>query len=100
MEQLAKALRDEMERRGHSIRQAAAALGVASGTVVNWSEGWVKKAPRLPNWRPLADYLGVPMPVILGWLGLLTVEQTERLNGATRPYVKRHQRDYALANAS
>lgn len=81
MEQLAKALRDEMERRGHSIRQAATAMGVASGTIVNWSAAWVKKSPRLEHWKPLADYLGVPMPVVLGWLGLLTEEQTKKLAG-------------------
>lgn len=82
MEQLAKALREEMERRGHSVRQAATAMGVASGTVVNWSAAWVKKSPRLEHWQPLADYLGVPMPIVLSWLGLLTEAQAEQLNGA------------------
>lgn len=100
MEQLAKALRETMTRQGHSYREAAAVMGVASGTVVNWSKGWVEKSPRLEHWKPLADYLQVPMTVILGWLGLLTAEQTERLNGATRPYVKSPRRDFALANAS
>lgn len=100
MEQLAKALREAMTRRDHSYREAATAMGVASGTVVNWSKGWVEKSPRLQHWRPLADYLEVPMPVILGWLGLLTAEQAEKLNGATRPYIKSPRRDFALANAS
>lgn len=77
MEQLAKALRDEMARKGHSIRDAAGAMGVASGTVVNWSKGWVEKAPRVQHWKPLADYLGVPLFVILGWLDLLTEKQIE-----------------------
>lgn len=77
MEQLAKALRAEMERRGHSYREAAATMGVASGTVVNWSKGWVEKAPRVQHWPALAAYIGVPMFVILGWLDLLTDEQIE-----------------------
>lgn len=100
MKQLAKALREAMDRRGDSYREAAAVMGVASGTVVNWSKGWVEKSPRLEHWKPLADYLEVPMPVILGWLGLLTAEQAEKLNGATRPYIKSPLRDYALATAS
>jgi hypothetical protein len=100
MEQLAKALREAMARRAHSYREAATAMGVASGTVVNWSKGWVEKSPRLEHWRPLAEYLEVPMPVMLGWLGLLTAEQAEQLNGATRPYVKSHRRELALATAS
>lgn len=77
MDRLAKALRAEMKRRDHSYRQAATEMGVASGTVVNWSKGWVEKAPRTEHWASLAKYLGVPMFVILGWLGLLTDEQVE-----------------------
>lgn len=87
MERLAKALRDEMERRGHSVRQAAAEMGVASGTVVNWSAGWVKKSPRLEHWQPLATYLGEPMPIILSWLGLLTEAQADQLTSAKGVYV-------------
>lgn len=77
MKQLAKALRETMDRRGDSFREAAMAMGVASGTVVNWSKGWVEKSPRLEHWKPLAEYLEVPMPVILGWMGLLNEEQVE-----------------------
>lgn len=75
MEQLALALRTEMRRRGHSYRQAAGTLGVSSGTVVNWSKGWVEHAPRPGHWCRLADYIGVPMFIVLGWLGLLSDEQ-------------------------
>lgn len=100
MKQLAKALRETMDRRGDSFREAAMAMGVASGTVVNWSKGWVEKSPRLEHWKPLAEYLGVPMPVILSWLGLITSEQADKLNEATRPYIKSPRRDFALANAS
>lgn len=77
MDELARALRAEMARRGHSYREAAEAMGVASGTVVNWSKGWVEKAPRPQHWLKLADYLDEPVPVILGWLGFLNGAQVE-----------------------
>lgn len=87
VKQLAQALRKAMDRRGHSIREAAAALGVASGTVVNWSEGWVKKAPRHEHWQALADYLDIPMPVMLSWFGLLSEEEAHLLSRATGVYI-------------
>lgn len=79
MKQLSKALRAEMNRRNHSFREAAAALGVASGTVVNWSKGWVEKSPRPQHLGKLAEYLGVPMYVVLGWLGWLPPADVEVL---------------------
>lgn len=79
MEQLAKALREEMERRGHSYREAAAAMGVSSGSVVNWSKGWIEESPRHRNLEALAEYLGHPVYIVLGMVGILTEEQVEAL---------------------
>lgn len=89
MEQLAKALREEMAKRNHSIRQAAAAIGVASTTVVNWSKGWVENAPDPKHWPALAEYLQVPMPVVLAWMGLLTEEQVAQLDANSATGVSR-----------
>ena len=79
MEQLAKALREEMDRRGHSVRKAATAMGVSSGSVNNWSKGWLEESPRLRNLQALADYLGLPDYIVFGMVGILTKEQVAAL---------------------
>jgi transcriptional regulator with XRE-family HTH domain len=79
MEQLAKALRDEMERRNHSLRQAGLAMGVSQVTVRNWVNGWLSERPDTKSLRAIADYLGVSFFIILGWSGALTPEEIERL---------------------
>lgn len=95
---LAEELSKERERRGWSLRAVARELGVAPGTYEGWEKGW--REPEKESWPVIAQYLNVPMPVILSYLDLLTAEQAEQLNGATRPYVKSPRRDLALANAS
>lgn len=79
VEQLAKALREEMGKRGHSYREAAMAMGVSSGSVVNWSKGWIEESPRTRNLEAMANYIGVPLYMILGWTGLLSPNQVEML---------------------
>lgn len=73
-------------------------MGVATGTYEGWEKGW--RQPRREQYDLIARFFGEPMPVILHWMGLLTAEQAEKLNGATRPYIKSPLRDYALATAS
>lgn len=87
MEQLAKALRDEMARRQHSYRGAATAMGVSSGSVVNWSKGWIEESPRLRNLEALAKYLGVDFFVVLGYVGVLTESQVADLIEAKGVYI-------------
>ena len=79
MEQLAKALREEMNRRNHSFRDAATAMGVSSGSVVNWSKGWIEESPRIRNLQALAEYLGHPDYIVFGMVGWLTPDQVEVL---------------------
>lgn len=79
MERLAKALQAEMESRGHSYREAATAMGVSSGSVVNWSKGWLVDNPRREHLEALADYLGVSLYHVLGMVGFLTDEQVKAL---------------------
>ena len=79
MEQLAKALREEMDRRNHSFRDAGDEMGVSYNTVRNWSKGWVAHSPRMEHWQALAEYLGVPLYHVLGLVGILTEEQVDHL---------------------
>lgn len=68
-----------MARRNHSYREAATAMGVSSGSVVNWSKGWIEESPRLKNLEALADYLGHPLYIVLGMVGILTDNQVSAL---------------------
>jgi transcriptional regulator with XRE-family HTH domain len=80
VDRLAQALRQEMERRGHSYRDAARAMGVSSGSVVNWSKGWIEDNPRRRNLEALADYLGVAFYHVLGLVGFLTDDEVAALS--------------------
>lgn len=79
MEELAKALREEMARRGHSYRLAAAAMGVSMSSVRNWYHGFLIDVPNRRHRKLLAEYLGVAEFIILGWTEELTTEQVELL---------------------
>lgn len=79
MEQLAKALREEMARRGHSYRQAATTMGVSMSSVRNWFHGFLIDVPNRRHRKVLAEYLGVAEFIILGWTDELTTEQVDLL---------------------
>lgn len=80
MEQLARALREEMARRGHSYRQAAEAMGVSASSVKNWYHGFLTAAPEPKHQRKIAGYLQVPLYIVLGWTDQLTTAQVELLS--------------------
>lgn len=80
MEELSKALAAEMERRGHSLRQAAAVMEVSATTVDKWLKGWLVKRPDIESLNRLADrYLDLPRFVVYGWCGILTGREVEIL---------------------
>jgi len=79
MNKLAERLTEERVRLG-SLRAAARAMGVATGTYEAWEKGW--RQPRPKNYAVIAKFFEVEVPVILGWLGWLTEEQVADLNRA------------------
>lgn len=79
---LAEEFLKEKLRRGWSASAAAKELGISSGTYEGWEKGW--REPGRDHWEAIARYLNVPMPVLLGWLGLLTDEQVKKLSDKVR----------------
>ena len=67
MNKLAERLTEERVRLG-SLRAAARAMGVATGTYEAWEKGW--RQPRPKNYAVIAKFFEVEVPVILGWLSL------------------------------
>jgi transcriptional regulator with XRE-family HTH domain len=68
---LAEALSEKRDAAGLSARAAARSLGVAPGTYEGWEKGWRTPVDRSHH-EALADWLGVSVPVVLYWSGLLT----------------------------
>ena len=77
---LAEILSIERARRDLSLRAAAREMGVAPGTYEGWEKGW--REPERVNYRTIANYLGISMPVFLSYLELLTEEEVEYLTEA------------------
>lgn len=86
MQKLGERLTEERERLG-SLRAAARALGVATGTYEGWENGWRK--PRAEKELvKLERFFGVGRRVTLFWAGLLSEEDAEGGNSAKGVYAR------------
>lgn len=84
MNELGRRLTEERERLG-SLRAAARAMGVATGTYEGWQKSW--RRPRPEHYQTISKFLDEPVPVILGWMGYLTSEQVADLIEAKGVYI-------------
>ena len=91
MQNLGELLKDKRERLG-TLRAAARALKVATGTYEAWENGWRK--PRGVNeFEKLETFLGVDRAHTLFWSGLISKDAAERMVGtqAKGVYVSSHR---------
>lgn len=80
MQNLGELLKAEKDRLG-SLRAAARALRVATGTYEAWEYGW-RKPRGVKEFEKLEAFLGVDRAHTLFWGGLISEDAAERMAGS------------------